>query len=65
MLKRGIYGTYHQVSIKHLGRYYNEFSYRFNRRGEQLQMFDGTLKNLVRGKVLPYAKLTASQVSES
>jgi transposase-like protein len=59
LLKRGIYGTFHKVSIKHLGRYCNEFSYRFNRRGEQLQMFDGTLKNLVRGEVLPYAKLTA------
>jgi len=33
LLKRGIYGTYHKVSIKHLGRYCNEFSYRFNRRG--------------------------------
>jgi len=65
LLKRGIYGTYHQVSMKHLGRYCNEFSYRFNRRGEQLQMFDSTLKNLVRGKVLPYAKLTASQVPET
>jgi len=57
LLKRGVYGTFHKVSIKHLGRYCNEFSYRFNRRGEQLQMFDGTLKNLVRGEVLPYAKL--------
>lgn len=65
LLKRGIYGTYHQVSIKHLGRYCNEFSYRFNRRGEQLAMFDATLKNLTRGEKLPYAKLTASPVSES
>jgi hypothetical protein len=61
LLKRGIYGSYHKVSIKHLGRYCNEFSYRFNRRAEQLQMFDGTLKNLVNGKALPYKKLTASQ----
>lgn len=65
LLKRGIYGTFHKVSIKHLGRYYNEFSYRFNRRGEQLQMFDGTLKNLLHGKALPYQKLTASEVSAS
>jgi hypothetical protein len=42
LLKRGVYGTFHKVSIKHLGRYCNEFSYRFNRRGEQLQMFDGS-----------------------
>ena len=59
LLKRGIYGSYHKVSIKHLGRYCNEFSYRFNRRGEQLAMFDVTLKNLTRGEVLSYKKLTA------
>jgi len=64
LLKRGIYGTFHKVSEKHLNRYCNEFSYRFNRRGIQLQMFDGALKNLVRGKALPYKKLTASTVSE-
>jgi transposase-like protein len=59
LLKRGVYGTFHKVSIKHLGRYCNEFSYRFNRRGAQLQMFDATLKNLTRGEVLPYKKLTS------
>jgi transposase-like protein len=63
LLKRGIYGTFHKVSIKHLGRYCNEFSYRFNRRGEQLQMFDSTLKRLTRGEALPYKKLTASRES--
>jgi len=64
LLKRGIYGTFHKVSIKHLGRYCNEFSYRFNRREEQLQMFGMTVKNLVCGEVLSYKKLTA-KVSES
>jgi transposase-like protein len=64
LLKRGIYGSFHKVSIKHLGRYCDEFSYRFNRRGEQLAMFDATLKNLTRGEVLSYKKLTA-KVSES
>jgi hypothetical protein len=59
LLKRGVYGTFHKVSIKHLGRYCNEFSYRFNRRGEQLGMFDATLKNLTRGQALPYSKLTS------
>jgi transposase-like protein len=53
LLKRGVYSTFHKVSIKHLGRYCNEFSYRFNRRGEQLAMFDATLKNLTHGEVLP------------
>ncbi len=59
LLKRGLIGTFHKVSIKHLQRYLTEFSYRFNRRGEQLQLFDGTLKNLLHGEVLPYKKLTA------
>ena len=61
LLKRGVYGTFHKVSIKHLSRYCNEFSYRFNRRGEQLAMFDATLKNLTRGEVLSYKKLTAKE----
>jgi len=65
LLKRGIYGTFHRVSVKHLGRYGNEFSFRFNRRGEQLQMFDATLKSILNEKALPYKNLTASLVSES
>jgi transposase-like protein len=65
LLKRGVYGTFHKISIKHLGRYCNEFSYRFNRRGEQLQMFDGALKNLTRGEVLPYKKLVSNDVVSS
>src|SRR6267142_3436121 len=64
LLKRGIYGTFHKVSIKHLARYCNEFSYRFNRREEQLQMFGMTVKNLVNGEVLSYKRLTASPKSE-
>ncbi len=59
LLKRGVYGTFHKVSIKHLGRYCNEFSYRFNRRGDQLEMFDGTLKNMLHTKALQYKELTA------
>lgn len=59
LLKRGIFGTYHKVSIKHLGRYCNEFSYRFNRRDQQQQMFDATLKGLLKAKPLPYKKLIA------
>jgi transposase-like protein len=64
LLKRGIYGSFRKVSTKHLGHYCNEFSYRFNRRKEQLAMFDATLKNSTRGEVLSYKKLT-SQVSDS
>lgn len=32
LLKRGLYGTYHSVSEKHLERYLHEFSSRFNER---------------------------------
>ena len=32
VLKRGIYGIYHQVSPKHLQRYCDEFAFRFNSR---------------------------------
>lgn len=30
VLKRGVYGVYHQVSAKHLERYVNEFAFRLN-----------------------------------
>jgi transposase-like protein len=61
LLKRGVYGTFHKVSIKHLGRYCNEFSYRFNRRDEQANLFDSTVKGLVRGKALRFKNLIASE----
>jgi len=64
LLKRGVYGTFHKVSIKHLGRYCNEFSYRFNRRGNQSEMFGETVKGLLKGQPLPLKKLTASETSE-
>jgi len=64
LLKKGVYGAFHKVSIKHLGRYCNEFSYRFNRRGNQAGLFDATVKGLVNGKALRFKSLIAS-VSES
>jgi hypothetical protein len=57
LLKRGVYGTFHKVSIKHLGRYCNEFSYRFNRREDQANLFNSTVKGLVRGKALRFKTL--------
>jgi len=32
LLKRGIYGQYHKVSIKHLQSYLNEFTFKYNHR---------------------------------
>jgi len=56
LLKRGLIGSFHQVSIKHLQRYLNEFGYRFNRR-EDADLFEQTVSRMVAGKTLPYAKL--------
>jgi transposase-like protein len=61
LLKRGIYGSFHKISTKHLGRYCNEFSYRFNRRGDQAGLFDATVKGLVHGKALRFKSLIASE----
>ena len=57
LLKRGITGSFHQVSIKHLQRYLDEFTYRFNRR-EDADIFEQTVGRMVQGKALPYSKLT-------
>jgi transposase len=38
-LKRSINGTFHHVSKKHLQKYVNEFSYRYNRRKSETPMF--------------------------
>ena len=59
LLKRGVYGTFHKVSIKHLPRYCNEFAYRFNRRDKQPELFAETTKNLLHGQTLTYKRLTA------
>jgi ISXO2-like transposase domain/Transposase zinc-ribbon domain len=63
LFKRGLMGSFHQVSIKHLSRYCEEFSYRFNRRGEQASMFDATVKSLARGKALRFKTLIASETA--
>jgi transposase-like protein len=57
LFKRGIIGSFHSVSIKHLQRYLNEFGYRFNRR-EDADIFEQTVSRMAQGKALPYAKLT-------
>lgn len=64
LLKRGIIGSYHKVSIKHLDRYLAEFTYRFNRRDRQRQLFVEVMKNLLRNPNLTYKALTTSPISE-
>lgn len=58
LLKRGIYGIYHQVSRKHLQRYCDEFSFRFNsRKMAESERFELTLCRLE--GPLPYKTLIA------
>ena len=56
LVKRGVVGSFHQMSVKHLDRYIQEFSYRFNGRNNQ-DLFAITVACLALGKPLPYAKL--------
>lgn len=59
LLKRGIVGIYHYVSPKHLQRYCDEFSFRYNLReaGPQDRL-DATIRQSIGGR-LTYKKLTA------
>jgi transposase-like protein len=60
VLKRGIIGVYHQVSVKHLGRYVSEFSFRLNEGNvarQTLSRLDSFVDGVV-GKRLTYARLT-------
>lgn len=56
-LKRGIIGTFHQVSPKHLHRYCHEFGFKYNtRKISDVERFNSVLK-LTDNKRLTYAKL--------
>ena len=57
LLKRGIYGIYHQVSLKHLPRYCDEFTFRYNtRQSQEAQRFDTALRQCENSR-LKYAEL--------
>ena len=45
-LKRGINGVYHAVSLKHLQGYINEYSFRYNHRGDDKPMFKTILERV-------------------
>jgi hypothetical protein len=59
-MKRGVYGIYHQISYKHLQRYCNEYSYRYNSRTiKDHERFVEVFKNMERR--LDYKTLTGKK----
>jgi transposase-like protein len=58
LLKRGIVGTWHRISAKHLASYLEEMEFRFNRRNSKTLFLD-TLRNMVTADPLTFASLTS------
>jgi hypothetical protein len=56
LFKRGVIGSFHKISIKHLDRYLAEFCFRFNHRRNE-ELFALTILNLVIAAAMPYAVL--------
>jgi len=59
LLKRGIVGTWHKVSAKHLPAYLDEMCFRFNNRKNRF-LFRDTLIKLILSPNLEYKHLTAT-----
>jgi transposase-like protein len=57
LLKRGIVGSWHKVSAKHLPAYLEEMSFRFNRRNSKT-LFLETLQHMITADPLTYGALT-------
>ena len=55
-LKRGILGSWHKVSVKHLPAYLDEMTCRFNNR-KNPYLFRDTLLKLLEAEKLPYRAL--------
>jgi transposase-like protein len=58
LLKRGIMGTWHKISAKHLAAYLEEMEFRFNRR-KKSDLFIDTLRHMITADPLTFEKLTA------
>jgi len=58
LLKRGIVGTWHKVSAKHLPAYLDEMCFRFNNR-KNPYLFRDTMLKLIESPNLEYKELTA------
>jgi len=62
LFKRSIVGSYHQVSVKHLDRYVDEFEFRFNNRHNPY-LFRDTLLRLLTTPNIEYKKLTKEEAA--
>ncbi len=60
LLKRGVLGTWHRISAKHLQAYCNEMCFRFNNR-KNPYLFRDTILKLIASPNLEYKELTAQQ----
>jgi transposase-like protein len=58
LLKRGIIGSWHRISAKHLEAYLEEMQFRFNRR-HRSDLFVDTLRHMVTADPLTFEALTA------
>lgn len=59
LLKRGIIGTWHRVSAKHLAAYLDEMTWRFNNR-KNPYLFRDTMLRLIHSENLEYKELIAA-----
>jgi len=64
LLKRGLIGSFHRVSIKHLRRYLSEFEFRFNVRKDE-DRFTTTLRRMAGIPPMPYIELIAVPKTEA
>ncbi len=58
LLKRGVMGTWHKISAKHLQAYLDEMTFRFDRR-KRPDLFIDTLRHMVTAEPLTFERLIA------
>jgi ISXO2-like transposase domain/Transposase zinc-ribbon domain len=60
LFNRGVVGSFHKVSVKHLQRYLDEFTFRFNNRKAE-DLFGLVMLNLVIASGIKYAELVKNE----
>jgi transposase-like protein len=63
LFKRGYHGVYHHMSRKHMQRYVDEFTFRFNRRSKEMQgVFSDVVAKVAESSQLPYKTLIQKSI---